>query len=686
MSGGGVEWEDVENSSIRGNEFRNSSAGIFVTYGRNNSIQANILAYSSDSSIYHGIGIILSNSQNMTLVGNTIQNTAYGLFIQNCTGLNIFNNSFFHSYARLLRSFFPSGDSITLSESVSIVLEGNQFHGSGILLEGDDLQFWNSHTITSSNTINGQEITVIKNRSDEKITSLEGPVIIIDCHDLQIIGMHCINSSIGVLIGFSSGITISNSTFVSNSVAAVSIKQSPSQGTNPHRIESNLFRSNDDVLTIDFTSSAVIRQNIFRLNEGTCVRLDGPNSTIANNTIIDNDNGLEIYGNHTTMEGNIILNNMGSAISVRDANDLTIRNNLCSNNTGTGISIGSSSDAVIHSNICDNNGRGISVTRGYNYSITLNACSNNSNDGISLDHTYDSTIAKNICSGNNLSGLRLDSCNENTILNNTFSWNLEGIDLNGWTYRNTFLGNSIIWNRYGISLGELTILNTYQDNAIVNNQLFGIVGGEQPREEIIISQNWWGHSSGPYHPEENPGGRGDNISGPGEFSPWLKRWSDPTLVRTRHPSGSERNDDGDDTIDLSGFFMMVLTIILIGLFAALVIVVRSTDNGSTIGMKGTLVPHTGRRQHSSRKPNQNRNPRLQPHHHSLWKRSQQPVKPCVPSIQGPTETICSHCQKVINLDPQSPSIRITCQHCGEEIVAEQFRTTNDIHAGDGKAI
>lgn len=33
--------------------------------------------------------------------------------------------------------------------------------------------------------------------------------------------------------------------------------------------------------------------------------------------------------------------------------------------------------------------------------------------------------------------------------------------------------------------------------------------------------NWWGHPSGPYHPDQNPGGQGDEVSDNVQFSPWL---------------------------------------------------------------------------------------------------------------------------------------------------------------------
>jgi hypothetical protein len=39
--------------------------------------------------------------------------------------------------------------------------------------------------------------------------------------------------------------------------------------------------------------------------------------------------------------------------------------------------------------------------------------------------------------------------------------------------------------------------------------------------EVETSFNWWGHSTGPFHPDSNPGGMGDTIGDGVAFRPWL---------------------------------------------------------------------------------------------------------------------------------------------------------------------
>jgi parallel beta-helix repeat protein len=38
---------------------------------------------------------------------------------------------------------------------------------------------------------------------------------------------------------------------------------------------------------------------------------------------------------------------------------------------------------------------------------------------------------------------------------------------------------------------------------------------------INADSNWWGHSTGPYHPIANPGGLGDTVSNHVDFDPWV---------------------------------------------------------------------------------------------------------------------------------------------------------------------
>jgi predicted outer membrane repeat protein len=57
-------------------------------------------------------------------------------------------------------------------------------------------------------------------------------------------------------------------------------------------------------------------------------------------------------------------------------------------------------------------------------------------------------------------------------------------------------------------------------NAIAGNPGYGVLNDDDAAA-IAAQNNWWGDPSGPYHPTQNPGGRGDRVSDYVAFGPWL---------------------------------------------------------------------------------------------------------------------------------------------------------------------
>ena len=61
---------------------------------------------------------------------------------------------------------------------------------------------------------------------------------------------------------------------------------------------------------------------------------------------------------------------------------------------------------------------------------------------------------------------------------------------------------------------------TINYNCIYGNDEYGVYN-EDCSVTIDVENNWWGHESGPYHPETNPDGQGDEVSDCVDFEPWL---------------------------------------------------------------------------------------------------------------------------------------------------------------------
>ncbi|MGC9307947.1 MAG: right-handed parallel beta-helix repeat-containing protein, partial [Thermoplasmatota archaeon] len=68
----------------------------------------------------------------------------------------------------------------------------------------------------------------------------------------------------------------------------------------------------------------------------------------------------------------------------------------------------------------------------------------------------------------------------------------------------------------GLPAGSVVKVNY---NNIHGNALYGLRNDNG--EAVDASYNYWGHASGPDHPDDNPFGQGDNVSDTVDFSPWL---------------------------------------------------------------------------------------------------------------------------------------------------------------------
>jgi hypothetical protein len=78
--------------------------------------------------------------------------------------------------------------------------------------------------------------------------------------------------------------------------------------------------------------------------------------------------------------------------------------------------------------------------------------------------------------------------------------------------------NNLLSNFYGINTrngsSPLIANNNFEDNSYgVHNSDDAVL--------IMAEANWWGDATGPYHPSDNPGGLGDQVSDYVDFDPWL---------------------------------------------------------------------------------------------------------------------------------------------------------------------
>ena len=375
----------------------------------------------------------------------------------------------------------------------------------------------------------------------------------------------------------------------------------------------SLIGNNSELTTIDGDGNNVVTiiadwvnvSSISAINSGLWggIRIESNNNSIENNTCSNNRFGIDLrYSENNTITNNIAKSNELTGIFLYYSNNNTINGNIASDNV-YGISLSFSNDNTIsNNNASDRHERGIYFGNSEGNILTNNRASNNQ-FGIYLYYSYNSTLTNNICSNNQRSGIFFNKSGNNTITNNTIFANIFGIQI--------MVSSNYHYVHY---------------NYIFNNSDFGINATQKGGYKIVATHNWWGNSSGPYHPTNNSQGLGDNITDNVIFEPWLDEFGNLVYLP---------KDDPDDTPDL--FLFSLLLILLICLIITLFAVVRMPQEYLQKGIQ----PHPKRKE----KPEE-------------WEVTD------VSEISGRIVT-CQHCDKMFEVDEMERAIRISCPHCGK---------------------
>jgi hypothetical protein len=174
-------------------------------------------------------------------------------------------------------------------------------------------------------------------------------------------------------------------------------------------------------------------------------------------------------------------------------------------NGATGIELPQFCSSSVSDNLITGNVTGISVYMG-SATITDNIVTENRSAGIAGSDFFSGTIARNEISRNDGRGVYLTFSSRSgpsarpeplTIDSCTISYNAPG----------------------GIECFMMTPAEVAVHHSdVCGNAHFGIY---TRGDSVYAQNNWWGDSTGPFHPDSNPGGRGDSVSNGVVFRPWL---------------------------------------------------------------------------------------------------------------------------------------------------------------------
>jgi len=297
--------------------------------------------------------------------------------------------------------------------------------------------------------------------------------------------------------------------------------------------------------------------------EGDVVRITADWCNVSRMRMINGDNGIYLRANHTRVFDTICEYHL-DGIYLDSASHNVIENNICEKNSD-GVTLFSSSYNFIRNNSCTNsNDAGIELEGSSFNVLENNTCVSNS-QGIYLDESDSNSIENTLCEKNSNYGLSLYSSITNTVENDVFENNSKGIYLASSSHSNTIENSSCISNENNGIILENSDFNTIFNSLISGNKIgiYVLYGSQnnaahyndiytnwqeaiKAKESINATYNWWGDESGPYHPTENPEGKGDNVTENVEFNPWLGKKQPPVITTI---DKSETFEDEEYSVD-----------------------------------------------------------------------------------------------------------------------------------------
>jgi parallel beta-helix repeat protein len=514
----GLYLQRIHNITVKGNMVsQNEVYGIFLRESINSTVEDNIV------SGHHADGIYLSESSNDTIENNTVFSNSLGIVLSSFSwGSSITNNTVYsNSGVGIHLPRFGSSDiviaynnvsnngagigievtnkialvnntisnnsyGISLEFTMNSTLMNNLMFENGILIDAYYLRYWNTHEIDTSNTINGKPVYYWKNVTGGTVPPDAGEVILANCTGVTVENMTFRNSSVGILLGFSSNNTITNNT-VENILDGIRLSYS-----NNNTVSNNTLLSNSRYGIYVVASGNRMTNNTIMNNSEGVYLWGASGNTVANNIISNGSNGIYVYyGNHVI--ANNTISNTTRGIYLESSGYNTITNNVM---VDTGIHImGWSEDW--NTNMVDPsntvNGKPVyywkNVTGGTIPSGAGQVILANSTDVVVENQTLTKTstgilthvssnimIIGNNVSSNKLGGMDLGRFSYGSISNNTVISNARfGIDCFSHCRNNTIANNLVSNNSDGIFIGYTDCRNNViTNNTILNNKDTGM--------------------------------------------------------------------------------------------------------------------------------------------------------------------------------------------------------------------
>jgi len=338
----GIYLSNSNNNIIAKNTARDNYVGMCISHSDSNDISNNIVGRNEN------VGIILHYSDSNTVSHNNVYlSGSYGIsLITDCDRNVISVNTVSDNWA-----------GIHIFQSSTNTLTGNTMVNNGVFISGGLLEHWNTHTIDTSNTVDGKPVRYWKDRTSGTVPSGAGQVILANCENVLVEKQSLCNGSIGILAGQSTRITIANNTARFNDYFGIMlnhcdsctveyniVSQSGERGIYVFYSDQNILshnrisegRTSTGIFIMESSSNAIYENTCSGNGWGTWLSVSTWN-TLLNNTIMDNQYSIGTYlSENNTIANNTILNNEDS-IRLESSSSNMVFHNMIIGNTNRSI-------------------------------------------------------------------------------------------------------------------------------------------------------------------------------------------------------------------------------------------------------------------------------------------------------------------------------------------------------------
>ncbi len=212
---GGSSYNRIMNNKIQWNQ----EDGIRDYLSYNNSISKNIITNNTK----HGIFLWVATGCKVW-DNNMSNNNRYGIYMFSSPGNIITNNTmisnsgvgaylYLSSYNKIENNTVAWNTEEGIGHALSSynIFTGNIFANEGIYMWGEELSYYNTHTITLDNLVNGKPLYYYKNEIGLILDGISvGAVILANCTNFSLRNLNISSTDVGIYTAFCQGINITD--------------------------------------------------------------------------------------------------------------------------------------------------------------------------------------------------------------------------------------------------------------------------------------------------------------------------------------------------------------------------------------------------------------------------------------------------------------------------------------------